>query len=99
MPISEEIIKKVAEDTGIKMEELTKLGLLAILREKRRDIMIERLEVLKKYNVNSSKELREKIERGEIKEHPGWEEFILLENLEGTLEIVERDIEVIQESS
>jgi len=36
MPITEEVIRKVAEDTGISVEELKVSSLLAFLREKKR---------------------------------------------------------------
>ena len=48
MPITKEIIKRVAEDAGITVDELTVSGFLAFLREKRRKIMLDRLAVLQR---------------------------------------------------
>jgi hypothetical protein len=99
MPITEDVIKKIADDTGISVGELTISGLLAFLREKRRKIMMDRLEVLNRYNVTSSEEIEKKIKNGEIPEHPAWEDLILLENLESAIAQIDEDIRVIQEAS
>jgi len=99
MPITEDVIKKIADDTGISVGELTISGLLAFLREKRRKIMMDRLEVLNRYNVTSSEEIEKKIKNGEIPEHPAWEDLILLENLESAIAQIDEHIRVIQEAS
>jgi len=99
MSNTKEIIKKVAEDTGITVDELTISGFLALLREKRRKVMLDRLDVLARYNVTTVEEIEKKIKTGEISEHPAWEDLILLENLESTIACIDEDIETIQESS
>ena len=99
MPITEEVIKKIAEDTGVSVEELKVSGLLAFLREKKKKIMLERLEILSRYRVSSAEDLEIKIKTGEIPEHPTWEDVILLENLEAGIALIDGDIKSIQESS
>lgn len=99
MPITEKIIKKVAKDTGISIDELTISGLLALLRERRRKIMLEMLEVINRHDVTSPMELEKKIKKGEISEHPAWEDLILLENLEAAIALIDEDIKTIQKSS
>jgi len=99
MPIAEKIIKKVAEDTNISIDELTTSGLLAFLREKKNKVMLERLDVLARYRVASAKELENKIKNSEVAEHPAWEDLILLENLEEAVARIEEDIKAIQKSS
>lgn len=42
MLITKEIIEKVAADTGITMDKLPVSGLLALLQDKRRKIMIDK---------------------------------------------------------
>lgn len=98
MPITKEIIEKVAEDTGISVDELATSGLLALLREKKRKIMIDRLDVLSKYDASSSGELEKRIKDGKIAEHPAWEELILIENLEAGINRIDEDLKAIQES-
>lgn len=99
MAITEEIIKKIAGDTGISINELTTAGLLAFLREKKRKVMVDRLEVLDRYDVTSAEELEMKIGDGEIAEHPAWEDLILLENLESAIAQIDEDIKALQKSS
>ena len=99
MPMTEDVIKKIAADTGISVGELTISGLVAFLREKRRKVMMDRLEVLDRYNVSSVEEIERKIKNGEIPEHPTWEDLILLENLESAIAQIDEHIRVIQEAS
>ena len=99
MSITKEIIKRVAEDTGITVDELTVSGFLAFLREKRRKVMLDRLDVLARYGATSAEEIGKKIKDGEIPEHPAWEDLIFLENLESAIVRIDEDIEAIHESS
>lgn len=99
MPITEEVIKKVAEDAGLSVEELKVSGLLSFLREKKKKIMLERLDILSRYKVGSAEDLEKKIKSGEIEEHPAWEDVILLENLEAGIALIDGDIKSIQETS
>jgi len=92
MSITEELIKKIANDLGIDFEDITKESLKAFLQEKRRRIKIDILEILDRYKVTSSRELEEKIFKEEVPGHPAWEDLILLENLEETLKIIEENI-------
>ena len=96
MPLTEEVIRKVAEDTGISVEELKVSSLLAFLRDKKKKIMLERLYIFARYSVNSSDNLEIKIKNGEIAEHPAWEDLILLENLEAGIVLIDGDIKSIQ---
>jgi len=99
MPITENVMRKVAEDTGVSMDELTVSGVLALLREKRRKVMSEMLEIIDRYGVTSSEELEKKIKDGEIAEHPAWEDLILLENLEASIALIDDDTKLIQKTS
>lgn len=99
MALTEELTKKVAEDIGVDIKELGKEALIAFLRERKRKIMVERLELFRKYGVSSSEELKEKVKSGGVLEHPAWEDIILLENLEASLAVIEEDIRALQVSS
>jgi len=99
MTVTEEVIKKIADNTGVSVDELTASGLLALLREKRRKVMMDRLEVLDRYNVTSSEEFEEKIKQGDIPEHPAWEDLIHLENLDSLIAEIDEDIRAIQKAS
>lgn len=99
MPITEEVIKKIADNTGVSIDELTASGLLAFLREKRRKVMMDRLVVLDRYNVTLSEEFERKIKNGDIPGHPAWEDLIFLENLDSVLAQIDEDIRAIQKDS
>ncbi|MFZ3089373.1 MAG: hypothetical protein WA240_02015 [Nitrospirota bacterium] len=99
MPLTEDVIKKIAEDTGVGIDELTPFALLALLKEKKRKIMIERMELLGRHNVKTSDELEGKIKTGEIPEHPAWEDLIVIENLEAAIARLNDDMETIQQSA
>lgn len=99
MPITEVVLKKIADDTGISADDLTVAGLFAFLREKRNKIMMERLDILARYGLDSSKAMETKIKESSIPEHPAWEDLILVENLEATLALIDEDIQAIQKPS
>ncbi|MGD2087745.1 MAG: hypothetical protein PVH61_16325 [Candidatus Aminicenantes bacterium] len=99
MALNEKIMRKIAGDTGVSLEELTKSGIIALLRERRRKIMLERLDILDRYNITSSEQLENNIKEGDIAEHPTWEDLILLENLEEAINLIDEDINVIQEAA
>lgn len=78
------------------MDKLPVSGLLALLQDKRRKIMIDKLDMLARYDVASTEELEKKIKDGKIPEHPTWEDLILLENLEASLALIDEDIKALQ---
>ena len=51
--------------------------------------MLERLKLLSRYRIVSKEEWEREIQKGEIEEHPAWEDLILLENLEAELERID----------
>ncbi len=93
-----EVIEKIAVKEGIEKEKLIILSLVSYLNEKKKKHMEERLEILKRYGVNSAKELEEKIRRDEVKEHPAWEDLITLENLEEIIKEITNDIRNLQKA-
>ena len=93
-----EIIEKIAIKEGVEKEKLMTLSLIAYLNEKKKKYMEERLEILKRHNVKSAKELEEKIRRGEVNEHPAWEDLITLENLEELINEISDDIRNLQKA-
>lgn len=63
MSITKEIIEKAAVDAGITIDELTVSGFIALLREKRRKIMLERIDILTRYGAESTEDLEKKIKK------------------------------------
>lgn len=93
-----EVIEKIAIKEGVEKEKLMVLSLIAYLNEKKKKYMEERLEILKRYNVNSAEELEDRIRKGEINEHPAWEDLITLENLEEMIKEISDDIRNLQKT-
>ena len=93
-----EIVERIATKEGIDKEKLIILSIISYLNEKKRKYMEERLEILKRYGVNSAKELEEKIRTGNVNEHPAWEDLITLENLEELIKDVSDDIRRLQKT-
>jgi hypothetical protein len=85
-------IEKIAKDLGVQVEKLLTESILAYLEKKKIGTMRSKLELTSKYNVTFAKELEEKIKRGEVEEHPAWEDLITLENLEQSLKEIESEL-------
>lgn len=83
---------KVAQHLGVRQKELKRLGILTLLSKKKKEIMRDKLEILSNYGVSSVKEIKEKIEKGKVKEHPAWEDLIILENLDFKMKEINNDI-------
>ncbi len=88
-------LETISKHTGIAEDKLTEYGILSLLKEKKMEIMRDKLEISSRYNITSTKELEGKIKSGKIKEHPAWEDLIVLENLETKLKEINSDIKDI----
>ena len=86
------VLKETSERLRIPEETLLRESFASYLRERKRALMAERFEMLSRYGVNSPRELREKIEKGKIAEHPTWEDYIELSNLEDELAHLEDNL-------
>ena len=97
MQITEDIMKKIALDTGVTdVDGLTRAALLSFLKERRMKIKLDILEILDRYGVESASALRSGMQSGVMPEHPAWEDIITLENLESVLASVDDDIKDLQ---
>jgi len=96
LAISERLLTRMAEDFGVSEDELLVESLLEYLKSKKRDCMADRLEMLSRYGVSSSKEIEEAIKNGRIAEHPSWEDLIVIENLEDKIKKLDKEIANIE---
>ena len=97
MATSERLLTHVAEDLGVNKDELLAESLLEYLKSRKRDCMTEKFEILSRYrNISSSKELEEAIKNGSVAEHPGWEDLIVIENLDEKIKRLDKEIENIE---
>ncbi len=92
-------MERIAEHAGVSLEELTVAGLIALLKERRRQLTMDKLEILARHNAASAAEVEERIRKGEGPEHPAWEDVILLENLETAIAAIEQDISDLQRAA
>ena len=87
-----ETAEKLSKKYSMTMDDFVKTGTSSMLMEKKRKFQSERLEILSRYGVTTIEELKEKIESGEIREHPGWEDLIELRNIETEIKEIDSDI-------
>ncbi len=80
---------EVAESFGLSETELIHQALVSFLQEQRRQVLGERFEILARYRVDTLVEMEAKIARGDVAEHPGWEDLITVENLGARLEKID----------
>ncbi len=83
------VLQTVADRLGIPEDVLIRESLLSFLQARKRLLMAERFELLSRYGVHSAEELRGCIEAGTLPEHPTWEGYIELTNLEDDLKLLE----------
>lgn len=76
----------IAASFNLSESELRMQALASFLREKRRQVLQARLEILARYDVQSIADLQSMIVAGVVAEHPAWEDLIVAENLSVSLE-------------
>ena len=75
------ILSKLAAELKVDEETLEREAAKALLFRKLKLVESEIVSILSKYSASSYEELLRKVESGEVKEHPAWEDLITLENL------------------
>lgn len=90
------LVRTVSERLGIPEDVLVKESLISFLQARKRALMAERFEMLSRYNVQSAAELRHRIEVGALPEHPTWEDYIEMVNLEDELSLLEEHLWELQ---
>lgn len=79
-------VKQIANTFGLSEPDLFEQAMLSFLREKKRQVLQARLDILTRYHVETYMDLEAKISSGAIPEHPAWEDCIVAENLTTRLE-------------
>lgn len=91
-----ETIEKLSKKYAMTMDDFLKTGSRSMLKEKKRKLQDERLEILSRYKTITIIDLEEKIKNGEAQEHPGWEDLIELRNIESEITEIDSDIQYLQ---
>jgi len=87
-----EAIKHVSKDLGINENVLILEGVAEYIKNRIKACMRDRLEILSRYKISSLEEFEKKVNDGSIPEHPGWEDLIIVENLENSISILKKEL-------
>ena len=79
-------------------DDLMKESLESYLVSKKTELLREKLEILTKYNVTKALDLKTLIKNGKVKEHPAWEDFIEIENIDSEINQIDNDIRSIHKN-
>jgi hypothetical protein len=82
-------LTKISELLRIPANKLLVLSMQSYLREQKRLLMVERLEYLRRYGISQAEEIKRQIENGDIPDHPAWEDFIEMSNIEEEIKRLE----------
>jgi len=91
-------IEKLSKKYSVSPSEFIRNGAALAIKERKRALQIEKLEILAKYEVATVKELEKKIKGGKVPEHPAWEDLIEIKNIEAEIREMENDIRTLQRS-
>lgn len=94
--IGMETIEKLSKKYSLSQEEFIRLGSTLAMKEKKRNLQIERLEILARHGVETVKYLEDKIRNNAAPEHPAWEDLIEIKNIEAEIAEIESDIRTLQ---
>ena len=89
----EEVVTKVSKEYLLSENELLKKSMFDFLINRKAEIETDILETLTKYNVKTFSRLERMVETE--REHPVWEDLIILENLYAKLKDIENDIKAL----
>jgi hypothetical protein len=73
---------RIAESLGLAEDELLRQALASLLRQRKREVMRQRLDILARCGAETVQDLEFKIAQGVVAEHPAWEDLIAVENLD-----------------
>ena len=82
------LLSKLSKELEIPEKKILDESLNVFLDIELRNASAEILKIRKQFNVSNSKELKNKIEKGKIEEHPAWEQLIFWENLNKRIKVV-----------
>ena len=93
------VIEEIERYVNLDRESLLERGVEALLKERKRNMLLEMHEILFRYNVETSADLEEKIKSGDVVEHPAWEDFITLGNLEDAINKIDGYLRNLQQTA
>ena len=94
--ITDKTIDSLSRKYSLSPEDFIRHGSTLTLREKKRNLQIERIEILARYETETVNDLEDKIKKGAVPEHPTWEALIEIKNIETEIREIENDIRTLQ---
>ena len=91
-------IERLSKKYSLSSSDFIKIGSTLAIREKKRELQMEKFEILSRYSTKNIDELKNKIEEGTVPEHPAWEDYIELKNIEVEIKELDSDIRTLQEA-
>ena len=82
------LLTKLSKELEIPQEKILDESLNVFLDNELRNASAEILKIKNQFSVSNANELKNKIEKGRIEEHPAWEQLIYWENLEKRIKVV-----------
>ena len=73
MTISGAFMEEISQTLKVDREALIAQGIASLLRDKKRVLMLERLQLLAHYGLPSREALEQAVQAGPVAEHPAWE--------------------------
>ena len=91
-------IERLSKKYSLSSADFIKIGSTLAIREKKRELQMEKLEIFARYTMKNIDELKMKIEEGTVPEHHAWEDYIELKNIEADIDELDSDIRALQEA-
>ena len=86
--MTKSLLSELSKELEIPEKRILDESIHVFLEKELRDASAEILKIKAQFNISSAKELKGRIEKGELEEHPAWEQIIYWENLEKRVKVV-----------
>ncbi|MBI3036903.1 hypothetical protein HYY73_04095 [Candidatus Woesearchaeota archaeon] len=86
--MAKSLLSELSKELEIPEKRILDESIHVFLEKELRDASAEILKIKAQFNISSAKELKGRIEKGELEEHPAWEQLIYWENLEKRVKVV-----------
>jgi hypothetical protein len=91
-----EIVQRLSKVLGVSPDELVRKGIEEFLESQLRTCHAETQDIKMQYEIENALELEARIRKGEVAEHPAWEDLIILENLEERERKIRRELKALK---
>ncbi|MEA2003820.1 MAG: hypothetical protein U9O53_02565 [archaeon] len=94
-----EAVKHLSIDLGMNEDVLVREAIVEYIKSRIKACMWDRLEIMSKYQVSSLGEFEKRVRDGSVYEHPGWEDLIILENIENSINKLRTELSHVKDVS